>query len=336
MIRLFFGFVFCLVLSLAAVHAQEPPLCKGKDLLAELGQKDPKLQAAVQAEARAFPNHEAMLWRIEPPSGAEPSWLFGTAHLTDPRIVNMPEPAHQALLKARIVALELAEIRDRQEMAMATLKYARLLVLPLGQSLWDLIPDKDEAFIRDNPNLPKGKAATLDPYQPWVVAMMLSIPACEARRQQANLPSLDQHIAMVAASRDIPVTGLETLEEQLSIFAGMPLSQQAQYLVAAAQLGPIAADYFETMVQLYLARRINVMMPLAKRLQPPGSSGDMAVYAFFEEELINKRNKRMAERAKPLIDKGNAFIAVGALHLPGKTGLVELLRSAGYKVSPVN
>jgi uncharacterized protein YbaP (TraB family) len=79
------------------------------------------------------------------------------------------------------------------------------------------------------------------------------------------------------------------------------------------------------------------MMPLAKRLQPPGTDDDaMSIYAFFEEELIDKRNKRMAERSKPLIDKGNAFIAVGALHLPGKTGLVELLRSAGYKVIPVN
>lgn len=336
MIKRFLTFVFYFVFSFATAHAQEPPTCTGKDLLAELSQKDPKLHAEVLAEAGKIPNHEAMLWRVEPPGGGEPSWLFGTAHLTDPRIVNMPEPAHNALLKARIVALELAEIRNRKEMAVATMKHARLLVLPVGQSLWDLIPDKEETHIRDNPILPKGKADTLDPYQPWVVATMLSMPACEAKRQEADLPSLDQHIATVADSQGIAVTGLETVEEQLSVFAGMPLDQQAQYLVASAQLGPIVGDYFETMINLYLARQINVMMPLAKRLQPPGAGDDMAVFAFFEEELIDKRNRRMAERARPLIDKGNAFIAVGALHLPGKTGLVELLREAGYKVLPVN
>jgi uncharacterized protein YbaP (TraB family) len=277
-----------------------------------------------------------MLWRIEPPNGATPSWLFGTAHLTDPRIVNMPEPARNALLNASTVALELAEIRNRRELAAASLKHARLLVMPLGESLWDVIPDKDEAYIRDNPNLPAGKAEALDPYQPWVVATMVSIPACEAKRQAAELPSLDQHIAVLAESRGIPVTGLETVEEQLSVFAGMPLGQQAQYLVASAQLGAMVGDYFETMIRLYLARQINVMLPLAKRLQPPGAGDDMAIYAFIEKELIDKRNRRMTERAQPLIDKGNAFIAVGALHLPGKTGLVELLRSAGYKVIPVN
>lgn len=336
MINRFLSFICWFALSWAVAQAQEPPACTGKDLLADLGMKDPKLQAEVLAEAAIIPNHEAMLWRIEPPGGVEPSWLFGTAHLTDPRIVNMPEPAHDALRKARTVALELAEIRNRQEMAMAAMKHARLLVLPLGQSLWDLIPDKDETYIRDNPNLPKGKAGALDPYQPWVVATMLSFPPCEAKRQAAELPSLDQHIAMVAESQGISVTGLETVEEQLSIFAGMPLDQQAKFLVASAQLGPLAGDYFETMVRLYLARRINVMMPLAKRLQPPGTDTDTSIYGFFQEELIDKRNKRMAERARPLIDQGNAFIAVGALHLPGKTGLVELLRSAGYKVMPVN
>jgi uncharacterized protein YbaP (TraB family) len=336
MIKHFLGFMFWFAVSFAAVQAQEPPVCTGKDLLAELGMKNPKLQAEVLAEAAAIPNHEAMLWRIEPPGDVEPSWLFGTAHLTDPRIVRMPEPAHKALANAGNVVLEVAESRNRRDMAVAAMKHARLLILPLGQSLWDLIPDKDETYIRDHPMLAKGKADALEPYQPWVVATMLSFPSCEAKRQLADLPSLDQHIALVAESQGSPVVGLETVEEQLSVFAGMPLPQQAQYLVATAQLTPVIGDYFETMVRLYLARQIHVMLPLAKRLQPPGAGNDMAIYAFIEKELIDKRNRRMAERARPLIERGNAFIAVGALHLPGRTGLVELLRGAGYKVIPVN
>ena len=52
--------------------------------------------------------------------------------------------------------------------------------------------------------------------------------------------------------------------------------------------------------------------------------------------LIRKRNRNMAARAAGLLAGGNAFIAVGALHLPGGEGLVELIRQAGYKVTPVN
>lgn len=43
----------------------------------------------------------------------------------------------------------------------------------------------------------------------------------------------------------------------------------------------------------------------------------------------------MLSVAEPLLTQGGAFIAVGALHLPGKQGLVALLRQAGYAVTAV-
>ncbi len=60
-----------------------------------------------------------------------------------------------------------------------------------------------------------------------------------------------------------------------------------------------------------------------------------ADYELFLKYLISDRNHIMAERAVPIIDKGNAFIAVGALHLPGKDGIIELLRTKGYRVTPL-
>jgi uncharacterized protein YbaP (TraB family) len=52
--------------------------------------------------------------------------------------------------------------------------------------------------------------------------------------------------------------------------------------------------------------------------------------------MVNSRNKVMAEHAAPILAKGNAFMAVGALHLPGPEGLVEGFRKAGYTVTAVN
>jgi len=52
--------------------------------------------------------------------------------------------------------------------------------------------------------------------------------------------------------------------------------------------------------------------------------------------VITDRNKVMAERAKPYLDKGRTMIAVGAAHLPGDDGLVELLRRQGFTVTAVN
>ena len=61
-----------------------------------------------------------------------------------------------------------------------------------------------------------------------------------------------------------------------------------------------------------------------------------ADYAAFEKRMVEMRNYVMAERAEPLLESGSAFIAVGAMHLPGETGLVTLLRQAGYRLQPVD
>ena len=60
-----------------------------------------------------------------------------------------------------------------------------------------------------------------------------------------------------------------------------------------------------------------------------------AVFDGFKKYLLVDRNAKMRTAALPLLEKGNAFIAVGALHLPGPTGLVALLRESGYTVTPV-
>ena len=59
-------------------------------------------------------------------------------------------------------------------------------------------------------------------------------------------------------------------------------------------------------------------------------------YAAFEQAMIVERNKTMIKNAEPIIGAGSAFIAVGALHLPGPEGLIELLRRAGHTVSAVD
>ncbi|TIU64218.1 MAG: polysaccharide biosynthesis protein GumN, partial [Mesorhizobium sp.] len=68
----------------------------------------------------------------------------------------------------------------------------------------------------------------------------------------------------------------------------------------------------------------------------PGDADDPASYAAFEETMITSRNKVMADHAAPFLARGTAFIAVGALHLPGPQGLVEDFRKAGYTVTAVD
>jgi uncharacterized protein len=329
------GILFlALVFSVMPARAEAPPACQGTDLLAKLKAESPSGYDAVLREAAAVPNGEAVFWKIEG-KGVQPSYLLGTAHVTDLRVTGLPVEIMEPLLGASVIALELKELADEKALMMGAMRHARHMVLPPGQSLWDLIPDADEPAIRDNANLPPGAAKSIFGYQPWVVAGMLTTPACEIARKQAGIPSLDTTLARQAARQNATLVGLETMEEQLSVFARMPLDLQAGYLVAVARQGSKTLDYFETLISLYEQRLVTAYLPLVKRLEPPDKDS-AAMAAFVNTDLVSTRNHTMARRAQGILAQGNAFIAVGALHLPGDDGLVELIRKAGYKVTPVN
>jgi uncharacterized protein YbaP (TraB family) len=89
------------------------------------------------------------------------------------------------------------------------------------------------------------------------------------------------------------------------------------------------------MTDLYLSGDIGMTMPMLKTVTPE-EEGENSDYAAFEQRVILDRNKVMAERAAPILDSGNVFMAVGALHLPGKDGVIELLRQQGFTVTAVN
>jgi uncharacterized protein YbaP (TraB family) len=133
---------------------------------------------------------------------------------------------------------------------------------------------------------------------------------------------------MRALLRGVAVVGLETGQEQLEALAGMPLDLQVKQLIEILGSTQTAEDAQETIVQIYLSRRIGLFLVDDLKGSFPWSH-------YRDETFIRKRNTRMIESALPLLAKGGVFVAVGAAHLPGERGLVELVRKAGYTVTPI-
>jgi uncharacterized protein YbaP (TraB family) len=169
--------------------------------------------------------------------------------------------------------------------------------------------------------------------QPWLVTAMVALPICENTRRGAGNPVLDVMLARDAKAAGKEVAGLETAVSQLQAMASLPRDFHVQGLVDTLKLGPRRDDLFETMIVLYLAGETGMVWPLFKAIQPEGD--DNGGLAAFERAMITSRNHTMAESAAALIEAGGAFIAVGALHLPGSEGLIELLRQRGYRIDPV-
>jgi uncharacterized protein YbaP (TraB family) len=85
---------------------------------------------------------------------------------------------------------------------------------------------------------------------------------------------------------------------------------------------------------MYAKRQIGAAMPFQLALAAQTGTSPSA-FDGFKKTLLIDRNAKMRNAALPILDKGSAFIAVGALHLPGPTGLVALLRESGFTVTAV-
>ncbi len=314
--------------------AAAEPTCGGASIVDQLHQ-DAEKYAAYRREADKIVNSGAILWKITGQGGAEPSWLFGTIHISDPRVTDLPPAAAKAIDGARVVALELKEAADPDKITAEMASVAHLMLLPDGENLTGMLDDGSEEAAVEKALAGLGvPLAALDRMRPWVVATMLSIPACEQARAAATGGALDTVIGKRALAANIELVGLETVADQLGAFNAIPLDLQKTYLVDTARVADRIEDVFETMIQLYIARDVAAIMPLmAVIMDKPDYGSELK---GFNEAMIETRNRRMAKAAAPLIDDGAAFIAVGALHLPGKDGLVALLRQAGYRVEPVN
>ena len=331
LIALFFAFAL-----LAAKPAFAAEACGGTNLLAEIS--DAALLQKIDDEASDIPNGKGLLWRISK-SGIPDSFLFGTMHVTDPRVLNLPANAEAAFNQATTIVIETTDVLDPAKASAAILKRPDLMMFTDGSNLEQLIPAQDVAMVNTEltkRGMPLGAVKMM---KPWMLAAMLATPACETARKGKGIEILDINLATRAKTAGKPVEGLETMEEQIGAMASLPMKDHIKGLVETLRMSDISDDIFETMIALYAAGDTARIMPALKAALEAkvgnDESADLEAQAAFEEKMITNRNTIMANRLPEKLAKGGAFVAIGALHLPGQLGVVEQLRQAGYAMEAV-
>jgi uncharacterized protein len=306
--------------------------CRGINMLAETQAKDPETYAKIMAQAAATENSGPLLWKIER-AGRPTSYLFGTVHLTDERVTKLSPAVEQALSQSKTVALEVSDISEKAT-ATVIAQSAPLVMFTDGRRLDGLLSGTEYDTVKriiSRSGMPSDLAAL---FKPWIVTMIMSVSDCERTSIQQGARVLDMKIAEVGKARGLQVVGLETIPEQLQALAAVPEPQQLDMLRASLKFADRTNDMMETLVQLYLERKISAALPFQIAIAKQVGIGNEA-FAGFQEKLLTERNIKMRTTAEPLLEQGGVFIAIGALHLPGKQGLVALLREAGYTVTPI-
>ncbi|WAP70581.1 TraB/GumN family protein [Jiella pelagia] len=310
------------------------PACEGENLVPGLvaaGQ-----YKAVEAKAAKVENGEGRFFEIAA-AGAAPSYLFGTMHLGDPRLLALPAPVETAFEGSDRLIIETTDILDQIKMAGALFADPGLTTLADGKTLQDyLTPDQRQKL--ETMLSAKGvPLQAVERLQPWFLSSGFMLPDC-MKEAAGGIPLvLDTDLAAAAKRSGKPVEGLETAAEQLKSLSAIPIEEQVDGLVALLGAEDRLDDVFETMIVLYLSEHIATILPAIEAAVPEGGMlvGSGEGYGSFEEKVITERNVRMADRLEPFLQRGGSFVAVGALHLPGEKGLVSLLEERGFTVTRV-
>ena len=284
------------------------------------------------------PTQKPLLWRIE---GTVPSYLYGTIHIPDQRVLALPDVVTKAMNASDAVYTEV--LLDQDTVAAA----ASAAQLPAGQDLPKIVGD--DAFNRfvnimgkamGGGNLAPGMASLMAPLfaklSPMAALSQLALIDYLPDLLAGRLPlDMKLHNAAVQAGKE--VGGLETLQEQTDVlFNTVPLKDQAKAFVAALDEvehpKPGEGNPMKRLVDLYLAGNLE---PLAAELDKADPEME-ALGKNFQAKLIDDRNTKMADRmAAHINEKKNRsyFFAVGAAHYAGTTGIISQLTKKGFKVT---
>jgi uncharacterized protein YbaP (TraB family) len=261
---------------------------------------------------------ESLLWQINKGS-LKPSYIFGTIHSEDQRVMNLVPIISERLKNADNVAFEVL-------MDMPTMTKSANAMFVFGDQTLDKLVDKDLFAQIVTALKPYKIPSSIVKYlKPWAVVLMLNMPPSKTG------DFLDLHLYKLAQQFKLPTYGLEKVDEQLAVFEVMPVKDQVFLLKETFKQLQEIPDLLEKLLKLYLQSDLTALLNFSNTAMDTNN----VVIKDLYKRLIDDRNLKMVNRMEKLLDKGNAFIAIGALHLPGKNGILQLLKQQAYTVKAI-
>jgi uncharacterized protein YbaP (TraB family) len=257
-----------------------------------------------------------LLWRIHKPQHPA-NYLFGTIHVDDKRVKQLNKNIRHRFDDAKTLCLEILPDKKTQ------VAIGLAMLLPENQRLDDMLGKA--LYSRVSLEMTKKGISPLYTIRlkPWAAMMVLSRPVSQGGY------ALDEQLYHWGKSLNKNLCALEHLSEQLSIFDQLSVQDQISILSDTLADESELEVVTEKLIQAYLSGDLAEIY--LQSLEMEGSNTELAL--SLRERLIDHRNIKMAERLVTTLDQGNAFIAVGALHLPGKHGLLQLLTEKGFIVT---
>ncbi len=284
-------------------------------------------ESAQQAEQ---PFSEGVFWRVTK-DGQVVGHILGTLHSNDERVTRIPAKVQEIFKQSKGYAIEAFPGSELWNPYHGFQSIRGRMMLPKGQTLAELtgeeVAQEVYAILKRN-NAEEEFARRI---KPWAAIHSLTI------KSEHSGPIVDQKLLDLAVLQGKELYQVESPEELLAAFYAMPMDSQVSLLKDKLRAYPDLRNTMESIVQAYQREDLHGMMKLSTAFIDKDPDKHQHHVAYLKH-AIEDRSVVMAHYMSGPFEIGNAFIAVGALHLYGKKSVLALLSDplfGGYQVERV-
>ncbi len=271
-------------------------------------------------------NESALLWEISGNDLESPSFLFGTIHMIGKEDYALPDGFKNAFGKVNRITFEInmEDMTDFNKMMPLMMQ----AFMKNDTTLKDLLNDEEYTIVEKHFEKVGLPLMFLDRIKPMFLSALTSEDLLTMQSQPGEVVSYEMELMSMAKEEEKEIGGLETAEYQMSLFDSIPYRVQAKMLLQAIQENSGSdQDEFDELVNLYKTQDIEGMQKMMK--------ADEEGIGRYENLLLINRNLNWIPVMQNMMMQSPTLFAVGAGHLGGEKGVINLLREAGYQLTPI-
>ena len=280
----------------------------------------------------ALVSQAQLLWKVTGNGLGRPSYIFGTHHMAPSTMIDQIKGLDVAIAGCDIVVGEVEkdslmspEVQSRMAVAM---------MAPADSTLDKLLSTEDyklveKVFNKYFSNMGV-KLSQMNVFKPSAISTQMQ--AMQAIKYFPGFDAnklIDMAVQIRANEAGRPSASLESVSEQIDLLFNGPLTEQARGLVEACKQDDFFQVQSAALADAYMTQDLDRLLKIMTDATMGGDSEESM------EALIYNRNRRWAEKLKLMMPERACLVCVGAGHLPGEQGLLQLLRDAGYNVEPM-
>lgn len=267
-----------------------------------------------------------LLWKISGNGIKKPSYILGSHHGCPSSYCDSIPGLMKAFDKVDNVIGEINLLEFAQMTPERMQKMQAMMMMPADTSLLSLF--SEEETVKVNAWLNKEMGASLENLSMMkpmtIIVTVQNKMLMEMMPELATMTQIDKYMQTLGKYEGKAVGELETADYQLTLLYGYSLEEQADALLEIIDKGN-SRELLIELTETYKSQDLDKLWELFKE--------SMTNYEY--DATIKVRNLNWEKQMKELLPKQTTIFVVGAGHLPGEYGMINLLREAGYKVTPV-